>query len=254
MSKNRLAQRVGLLLLLLLAVGGLGGAVSASVPVEVAPQAPITRLIANEVLAENLRFGGFFTPDAWVDSAGNKFTAYVRNGFEEPFQAAAVIRKVAPDGTLLHVYEVLASRAGKADGVDITPTGSNLLVTLTSHAIGGADPRGVLGEKLLEGVFAPYTQGTMPAGAPGAFTPSEVQACPEIDYTRIENNQRAESNRVISEIKLALPQIIRTEIANSNVLTLDNIYASHGLFARIHETAYLSAMEAIRDSRVHTQP
>jgi hypothetical protein len=242
MKPKQITTSLGLALLMVAALlcGGTSNTLYAQ-------QSPASQIIPGT--EEQITGGQYIDIAGRVDAAANSFVAIASHEPANNNITWIEIRRFSPAGALTWYDEARPREPNfKIENINLTHSGPTLFVQMTVHSY-GPGPRIRRAEQVpFEGVFTYRPGMENEEGAPGAFQPSEQTV--EIDYAQIQRMIDAEG----VEIRAALVPAVKSEMERQGVLTLNNVYASHGLYNRISETAFQSSVNALTSYRACKAP
>jgi hypothetical protein len=131
-----------------------------------------------------------------VDAAGNRFVAVGTFEFDPGARRNTNntwvdVFQYTPTGVIAGVWRVLPQTGYKADAINLSRSGADLIVTVVTHAAVSDKPRGVHVETAsIPGVFVTNPQFEQEEGGAGAWQPTGGQEV-EVDYDRIDRMIRS---------------------------------------------------------------
>jgi hypothetical protein len=160
-----------------------------------------------------------------VDAAGNRFVAVGTFEFDPGARRNTNntwvdVFQYTPTGVIAGVWRVLPQTGYKADAINLSRSGADLIVTVVTHAAVSDKPRGVHVETAsIPGVFVTNPQFELEEGGAGAWQPTGGQEV-EVDYGRIEE--------IVNRVVEAKVNAAKTEIV-ANMISKTQWAFVHGL-------------------------
>jgi hypothetical protein len=136
-----------------------------------------------------------------VDAAGNRFVAVGTFEFDPGARRNTNntwvdVFQYTPTGVIAGVWRVLPQAGYKADAINLSRSGADLIVTVVTHAAVSDKPRGVHVETAsIPGVFVTNPQFELEEGGAGAWQPTAQEV--EVDYGQIRQIMVEEINRLV---------------------------------------------------------
>ncbi|HKP51172.1 MAG TPA: hypothetical protein VJ183_00825 [Chloroflexia bacterium] len=195
--------------------------------------------------------------DHVVDGASNHFVGYIEMAGNETW---ATIKRYAPDGVITGEWTVIPSAKHKIDELTLAHSGDSLLLLFTTHEIKEQKPRSIRIESAtIAGVYSVRAGMEMEEGGAGAFTGNGggPGGDPQEDGMTVEEltDALANPNHPLTVtlgklIKNRGREAVAQEMVERKLLTLDNIYTSHGLYQRFVETTGEQVLKSLATYRV----
>jgi hypothetical protein len=248
--RSMMNYRAHIVVLLLLALLGLGGVAQAQTPDYTVPG-------TNVVLPGTS--GSYGSTGMLVDSAGNTFIGYVDWPPINSNDTSWTVRRFAPGvgGAQTGFWQRRAEVGWKIDDVHMTYSGDDIVMEATVHTFTLPRQKEVQILPPIENEFVYRAGMEYEQGGPNAYQPASEaqQSCPPIDYLKIKTEVSAEVLRLEKlewgnngNFRAAIQQKMTDAIGANQVLTVPMFDGPSGnpiVYTQLLNTSYSGAYEAM---------
>lgn len=209
-------------------------------------------IVAQPLRTEELPSGsGAYVDLAYrVDGAGNSFRALATENPEYNNTTWVEVEKITPSGQLVMFQRVMPPAGFKIDDIDLTYSGTSLIVAMITHSF-VAPRRRQVALAVLPGVWG-YREGMeRDEGGAGAFVPPQEPQEAGVTEAQVRAIVNAAALGITGAIKGKVQEALREE----RVLTESMFAGGSGsatVYQQLRNTSYSGAKDAIEET--HNQP